>query len=86
MPPFLDFTKRWLPFFPTSLRTEMDAFFMPHYIRRPQHQPDSTASVHGPVSNLFMGCRYHRNAQHKRKARDQAFAAWERASCARMAA
>ncbi|WP_175891599.1 IS6 family transposase [Burkholderia cepacia] len=43
-------------------------------------------SVHGPVSNLFMGCRYHRNAQHKRKARDQAFATWERASCARMAA
>jgi hypothetical protein len=31
-----------------------------------------------------MGCRYHRNARHKREARDQAFAAWEGASCARM--
>ncbi|KVP67113.1 transposase, partial [Burkholderia ubonensis] len=41
------------------------------------------ASVHGQVSNLFMGCRFHRNAQHKREARAQALAAWERASCAR---
>jgi hypothetical protein len=44
------------------------------------------ASVHGQVSNLFMGCRYNDNAQHKCAARVQAFAAWERASCARMAA
>ncbi|KVV26549.1 hypothetical protein WK78_15015 [Burkholderia cepacia] len=44
------------------------------------------ASVHGQVSNLFMGCHYHRNAQHKRQARAQAFTAWERVSCARMAA
>ncbi|CAM2174412.1 IS6 family transposase [Burkholderia orbicola] len=44
------------------------------------------ASVHGQVSNLFMGCRYNRNAQHKREARAQATAAWGWASCARMAA
>ena len=44
------------------------------------------ASVHGQVSNLFMGCCYHRNAQHKRQVRAQAFTAWERAACARMAA
>ena len=44
------------------------------------------ASVHGQVSNLFMGCRYNHNAQHKRETRAHAFAAWERASCARMAA
>ena len=44
------------------------------------------ASVHGQVSNLFMVCRYNRNAQHKREARTQASAAWDWASCARMAA
>jgi putative transposase len=44
------------------------------------------ASVHGQVSNLFMGCRYNRNAQCKREARVQARAAWDWASCARMAA
>ncbi|VVE85961.1 IS6 family transposase [Pandoraea sputorum] len=43
-------------------------------------------SVHGQVSNLFMGCRYHRNAEHKRAVRTQAFAAWEWACSARMAA
>lgn len=43
-------------------------------------------SVHGQVSNLFMGCRYNRSAQCNREARAHAFAAWERASCARMAA
>jgi putative transposase len=44
------------------------------------------ASVHGQVSDLFMGCRYNHNAQHKREARAQALAAWQRASCAHMAA
>jgi putative transposase len=43
-------------------------------------------SVHGQISNLFMACRYNRNARHKREARAQAFTAWERVSCARMAA
>ncbi|QPQ88901.1 IS6 family transposase (plasmid) [Burkholderia gladioli] len=43
------------------------------------------ASVHGQVSNLFMGCRYHRDAKCKRVARAQAKAAWKRASCARFA-
>ncbi|MGF6483565.1 transposase-like protein [Paraburkholderia sp. JPY419] len=43
-------------------------------------------SIEGQVSNLFMGCRYHRNAEHKREALSQAIAAWERASCARWAA
>jgi putative transposase len=33
-----------------------------------------------------MARRYNRNPQHKREARAQAFAAWERASCARMTA
>jgi putative transposase len=44
------------------------------------------ASVHGQVSILFMACRYNRNAQHKREARALAIAAWEGASCVRMAA
>ena len=44
------------------------------------------ASVHGQVSNLFMGCRYNRNAKCKREAPVQAMAAWDWASCARMAA
>ncbi|WP_414445617.1 IS6 family transposase [Burkholderia sp. 22PA0106] len=43
------------------------------------------ASVHGQVSNLFVGCRYHRDAKRKRVARAQAKAAWERASRARLA-
>jgi putative transposase len=43
-------------------------------------------SIHGQVSNLFMGCRYNRNAQRKREARSQASAAWDWTSCARMAA
>uniref|UniRef100_UPI00358DD68F DDE-type integrase/transposase/recombinase n=1 Tax=Burkholderia gladioli TaxID=28095 RepID=UPI00358DD68F len=34
------------------------------------------ASVHGQVSNLFVGCRYHRDAKRKRVARAQAKAAW----------
>ncbi|XQM05833.1 IS6 family transposase [Burkholderia gladioli] len=44
------------------------------------------ASVHGQVANLCMGCRCHRDAQQKRAARAQAMLAWERASCARLAA
>ena len=44
------------------------------------------ASIHGQVSNLFMACRYHRNAEQKRAARTQAFAAWEWACSTRMAA
>lgn len=51
-----------------------------------ERQLQRFASVHGQVSNLFMACRYNRDAQHKREARSQAIAAWERASCARMAA
>ncbi|WP_321959026.1 IS6 family transposase [Burkholderia cenocepacia] len=43
-------------------------------------------SVHGQVSNLFMGCRYNGSAEGKRDARVQAMAAWERASCARWSA
>ncbi|KVU27450.1 transposase [Burkholderia ubonensis] len=43
------------------------------------------ASVHGQVSNLFMGCRHQHNAQHKCEARAQALAAWQRVSCARWA-
>ncbi|WP_080428152.1 hypothetical protein [Burkholderia ubonensis] len=35
------------------------------------------------VANLFMACRYHHNAQHKREVRAQAFATWEWVSCAR---
>ncbi|WP_175907481.1 IS6 family transposase [Burkholderia seminalis] len=50
------------------------------------HQLQRFASAHGQVSNLFVGCRYNRSAQCKREARAQAFAAWERASCARMPA
>lgn len=42
-------------------------------------------SVEGQVSNLFMGCRYNRDAKQKREMRVQAMAAWERASCARWA-
>ncbi|GAB3382512.1 hypothetical protein GCM10027514_22680 [Azotobacter armeniacus] len=42
------------------------------------------ASVHDRVANLFMHCRYHTNAQQKREARTQAFAAWERVTCAPM--
>lgn len=36
------------------------------------------------VANLFMHCRYHTNTQEKREARTQAFAAWERVTCAPM--
>jgi putative transposase len=35
------------------------------------------ASIHGQISNLFMGCRDNRNAQCKREARTQARAAWD---------
>ncbi|TBW32782.1 IS6 family transposase [Azotobacter chroococcum] len=42
------------------------------------------ASVHDQIANLFMHCRYHSNAQQKREARTQAFAAWERVTCAPM--
>jgi putative transposase len=35
------------------------------------------ASVHDQVANLFMHCRYNTNAPEKRKARKQAFEAWE---------
>ena len=44
------------------------------------------ASVFGTVANLFMGCRYNRNALTKREARVQAYEAWNWASCAQMAA
>jgi len=42
------------------------------------------ASTHDQVANLFMHCRYDAIAQLKRDARTQAFAAWERVSCAPM--
>ena len=42
------------------------------------------ASVHDQVGNLFMYCRYNTNAQQKREARDQAFAAWGRVTCVPM--
>lgn len=48
--------------------------------------PQRFVSVHGQVSNLFTGCRYHCNAQYKREARAQTLTALERASFARMAA
>jgi putative transposase len=38
------------------------------------------ASAHDQVANLFMHCRYNANAQEKRKARKQAFEAWETAT------
>jgi len=44
------------------------------------------ASTHDQVANQFMHCRYNANAQAKRDARTQAFAAWERVSCAPMMA
>ena len=44
------------------------------------------ASTHDQVANLSMHCRYNTNAQAKRDARTQAFAAWERVSCAPMSA
>ncbi len=44
------------------------------------------ASVHGQVSNLFMSCRYNRNAQAKREARAQASGARDWAWCPHMAA
>nr|WP_252979725.1 hypothetical protein [Burkholderia glumae] len=47
-------------------------------------QPQRFASIHAQVSNLFVGCRYHRDAQQQRAARIQAMATWERAACARI--
>jgi putative transposase len=44
------------------------------------------ASTHDQVANLFMRCRHTPKAQTKREARAQAFAAWERVSCAPMMA
>ena len=44
------------------------------------------SSTHDQVANLFMQCRHAQKAQAKREARVQAFAAWERASCAPMMA
>lgn len=43
------------------------------------------AAIHAQVSNLFVGCRYHRDAQQKRVARPGPMTAWEMASCARLA-
>uniref|UniRef100_UPI00389941AE DDE-type integrase/transposase/recombinase n=1 Tax=Burkholderia paludis TaxID=1506587 RepID=UPI00389941AE len=42
------------------------------------------ASIRARVSNLFMDCRYHHDAQQKRATRGPAIAVWERASCARI--
>ena len=44
------------------------------------------ASVHDQVANLFMRCRYNRDATQKRKLRAEAFAAWSEVTCANMAA
>ena len=44
------------------------------------------ASVHDQVANLFMRCRYNRDATQKRKLRAEAFAAWNEMTCAQMAA
>ncbi|HIC7214496.1 hypothetical protein [Burkholderia stabilis] len=43
-------------------------------------------SVEGQVENLFMGCRYHRNATQKHEACAQVAATRERASCTRWTA
>ena len=53
---------------------------------RPARQLQQFTSVEGQVSNLFMDCRYNRNAEQKREARAHAMATWERDSCARWAA
>lgn len=50
------------------------------------HQLQRFVSVHGQVSNLFMGCQHNRSAQCKREAHAQAGAAWNWDSCAYMAA
>lgn len=39
-------------------------------------------SVHDQVANLFQHCRYNINATEKRTNRSQAFAAWDRVTCA----
>jgi len=65
---------------PTRVREKV----MRHF--KSARQLQRFTSVHGQISNLFMACRYNRNARHKREARAQAFTAWERVSCARMAA
>jgi putative transposase len=39
--------------------------------------PQRFASIHDQVSNLFMHCRYHTNAQQKRALRTQAFETWK---------
>lgn len=41
-------------------------------------------SVHDQVANLFMHCRYNRDARAKRARRGQAFAAWDKVTCAQM--
>lgn len=43
-------------------------------------------SVHHSVANQFMRCRYNRDASRKRKLRTQTFAAWNKMTCAKMAA
>jgi putative transposase len=56
---------------PTRVREKvMRRFKSPRHLQR-------FASVHDQVANLFMDCRYNANAQQKRRARTQAFEAWE---------
>lgn len=43
-------------------------------------------SVHDQVANQFMGCRYNRDAKHKRELRTQAFAARNAVTCTKVAA
>ena len=40
-------------------------------------------SMHDPLANLFMHCRYNPNADAKRTSRAQAFRAWEEVTCAK---
>ena len=54
----------------------MRGFKSPRYLQR-------FTSIHDPTANLFMHTRYNRDAAAKRAARNQAFRAWEHASCAR---
>jgi len=63
---------------PTRLREKVMRRF------KSARQLQRFASVHDQVANLFIHCRYHTNAQQKRVARAQAFAAWERMTRAPM--
>jgi len=65
---------------PTRVREKMMRRF------KSARQLQRFASTHDQVANLFMRCRHTPKAHVKREARAQAFAAWERVSCAPMMA